>query len=425
MKTTLKGGLLLLALFALVGCQSVYDAKAALNKGGWQQIVTDTRDMNEFPERDQTLVLNYRAHAKMALGYLDSAQIDYLRAWNIMNHGKGGGVASAYFFSERQKWWMGDPYERAFNSWYLGMLYFQANNREDAMACFRNSIFVDTGDLEAGEYAADWLPPFLMRVRCFLDRGDKDGAKMLLDEINRLAKEPANFDPDCPWLNLEAQLEANTVMMIELGEGPYFTAEGHHGSVRAINQSSYEEAYAEVFVDGESLGQSYKVGDTFYQAITRGGRVMDDILKGKAIAKTAGIATGAAAMHVGRVLMESGSAKDSNGTVTAGAIVMAAGAVVLIASLLMNAEADTRGNVLLPGETHMLLAKLPPGEHKVEVRYFDAMGRELRDMRQQGIPLTVPEKGDASLLLRSRPRYVIPSSESWAKSDPYANTPKK
>ncbi|MCZ7607936.1 MAG: hypothetical protein M5U25_18115 [Planctomycetota bacterium] len=159
MKTTLKGGLLLLALFALVGCQSVYDAKAALNKGGWQQIVTDTRDMNEFPERDQTLVLNYRAHAKMALGYLDSAQIDYLRAWNIMNHGKGGGVASAYFFSERQKWWMGDPYERAFNSWYLGMLYFQANNREDAMACFRNSIFVDTGDLEAGEYAADWLPP--------------------------------------------------------------------------------------------------------------------------------------------------------------------------------------------------------------------------------------------------------------------------
>src|SRR5690606_33379792 len=119
--------------------------------------------------------------------------------------------------------------------------------------------------------------------------------------------------------------------------------------------------------DGQAMGQAYRIGDTFFQAITRGGRVMDDILKGKAIAKTAGIATGAGALAVGSMLMRS----NAKGARTAGAITMAAGAVVLVASLLMNAEADTRGNVLLPGETHMLLAKLPPGEHDVEVRYFD------------------------------------------------------
>lgn len=424
MNKALKCAFLLLALTAVVGCQSVYDAKAAMAKGGWQQVVTDTQKIEDFPERDQTLVLNYRAHAKMALGYHDSARVDFLRAWNIMNHGKGGGVASAYFFSERQKWWMGDPFERAYNSWYLGMLYLQDGQPEDAMACFRNAIFVDTGDLEAGEYAADWLPPFIMRMRVYKDRGDKDGCKTLIEEVNRLAKEPANFDPELPWLSVDAQWEANTVMMIELGEGPYFTAEGHHGSVRAINQGEYRESYAEVYVNGQSLGQAYKIGDTFYQAITRGGRVMDDILKGKAIAKTAGIATGAAAMHVGRVLVNSGAARDSKGTVVAGAVAMGVGAAVLIASLLMNAEADTRGNVLLPGETHLMMAQLPPGEHQVEVRFFDAMGRELRDMRQQGIPLTVPEKGDATLLIRSKPRYVIPTSESWEEADPYANTGK-
>ncbi|MBZ0135637.1 MAG: hypothetical protein K8I27_04595 [Planctomycetes bacterium] len=417
MNKALKCVLLLVAMTAVVGCQSVYDAKAAMAKGGYNQVLADTQRLDEFPERDQTLVLNYRAHAKMALGYMDSARADYLRAWNIMNHGKGGGITEAQFFSERQKWWMGDPYERAYNSWYLGMLYFENGNVEDAMASFRNAIFVDTGDLEKGEYAADWLPPFIMRMRCYLDRGDKDGVKMLLEEVNRLEKEPANFDPDIPWLNLEAQLEANTVMMIELGEGPYFTAEGHHGSTRAINQGEYRESFAEVFVDGESLGQAYKIGDTFYQAITRGGRVMDDILNGKAIAKTAGIATGAAAMHVGRVLLQSGG---SSGVKIGGAVALGVGAAVLIASLLMNAEADTRGNVLLPGETHLMLAKLPPGEHKVEVRYYDANGNELRDMRQQGIPLTVPEKGDASLLVRSTPKYQVPTSESWRTTDPYA-----
>jgi hypothetical protein len=409
------GVLLLLAVCA--GCQSVYDAKGAMAKGGWQQVLTDTRDLEQFPERDQTLVLNYRAHAKLALGYHSSAHTDYLRAWNIMNHGKGGGVANAQIFSERQKWWMGDPYERAFNSFYLGMLYYADGDRENAMAAFRNSVAVDTGDLELGEYSADWLPPMIMRVRCFLWRGDVPGAEAVLRQINKLPKEPANFDPQNPWLNIDAQLEANTILMIELGEGPYFTAEGHHGSVRAINQGEYRESFVEVFVNGESLGQAYKIGDSFFQAITRGGRVMDDILKGKAIAKTASIATGAAAMHVGRMLLTHGGNK---GTRIGGAVALGVGAAVLLAGLLMNAEADTRGNVLLPGETHLMLAQLPPGEHKLELRFYDNLGREMRDMRQQGLPLTVPEKGDATLLARSRPRYVIPDNEAWKAADPYA-----
>lgn len=403
---------LLLALAA--GCQSVYDAKAAMKKGGYTQVMIDTQDYQAYPERDQTLILNYRAHAKMGLGYFDSARADYFRAWNMMNHGDGGGVAAANWFSERQKWWMGDPYERAFNSWYLGCLYFQAGKFEDAMACFRNAIFVDTGDLKQGEFAADWLPAFIMRMRCFLTRGDTGSVQMLLDEVNKLEKDKANFDPKLPWLTLEAQKDANVVLMVELGEGPYFTAEGHHNSVRAINQGEYKEAWAEVFVDGKSLGSTYKIGDTFYQAITRGGRVMDDILKGKAIAKTTMIATGATAMAVGHAVGGKG-----------GAVAMGVGAVILLGGLLMNAEADTRGNVLLPGETHLMMAKAAPGKHDLELRYYDASGRELRDMRQTGLKLDVPETGDAMMLVRSRPHYSVPDSASARAADPYAGLPKK
>ncbi len=415
-----KTGLLLALVVACTGCQSVYDADEAMRQGGWQKVMTDTQVVEKFPERDQTLILNYRAHAKMALGYHDSARADYLRAWNIMNIGKGGGVADAMIFKERMKFWMGDPYERAYNSWYLGMLYYNAGKREDAIACFRNALFVDTGDLEAGQYAADWLPAFMMRIRCFLDRGDKQRAQEMLDEVNRLPREIANFDPNCPWLTLDAHLDSNVVMMIELGKGPYFTAEGHHGSTRATNQGEYAESSCEVFVNGQSLGQAYKIGDTFFQAITRGGRVMDDILKGKAIAKTATIAVGASAMHVGRVLATSGG---NSATRTAGVVTLAVGAGLLIAGLLSDPEADTRGNVLLPGETHMLLAKLPPGTHQAELRFFDANGGEIRRMRQTGIEFTVPEQGDTTLLLRSDPNYVLPRSAAEAAKDPYAGTP--
>jgi tetratricopeptide (TPR) repeat protein len=420
-KTTLKTGLVLFALAAtLSGCVGVYDARAAMKQGGWQQVLVDTRDIDSFPQRDRTLVLNYRAAAKLGLGYRKSSKDDYLKAWNIMNTSEGGGIGNAQFFSERQKWWMGDPYERAFNSFYLGMLYFEGGDRESAMASFRNAMAVDTGDLKEGEYAADWLPALIMRLRCYLDRGDKDGAKDIMKRIDELEREPASFDPNCPWLNMDSQLDANTIMMIELGVGPHFTAEGHHGSVRVINQGEYTESYAEVYVDGEPLVRSYKIGDTFFQAITRGGRVMDDILKGKAGAKTAGIVTGAVAMHFGRVLMTSSGNKDVR---TAGAVVLAVGAVILIASLLMNAEADTRGNELLPAETHLMMAKLPPGKHRVEVRYFDEHGRELAEMRQTDVPLMVPEKGDASLLVRSKPKYQL-GDAARHEADPYAKMPK-
>jgi tetratricopeptide (TPR) repeat protein len=407
---------LVVVLALLGGCSSVYDVNAAMKRGGYQQVLEDTRDIDAFPERDRTLVLNYRAHAKLALGYHQSARHDFLHAWNIMNLSEGGGIASAYFFTERQRFWLGDPYERAFNSWYLGMLYYQAGMYDDAMACFRNAIFVDTGDIEAGMYAADWVPALLMRLRAFLMLNDEEGARIMMEEIERLPEEPANFDPNNPWLNLEAQRDANTVIMLELGRGPYFTAEGHHGSVRVINQGEYRERYAKVWIDGEPMGRAYMIGDTFFQAITRGGRVMDDILEGKAIAKTAGIATGAVAMHIGRVLMEEGE----GGTKTAGAITMAAGAAVLAASLLMRADADTRGNDLLPAETHLLMAKLPPGEYEVEVRFYDDGDRELVPMRQTA-PLVVPQRGDGTLLLRSHPRYTVPNSNEWRTADPYAD----
>ncbi|MBX3461463.1 MAG: hypothetical protein KF696_16070 [Planctomycetes bacterium] len=415
--------LVLLAVLALgAGCSSVYDARKAMSEGGYQKVMTDTQDINQFPERDRTLVLNYRAHAKMGLGYWQSARDDYLRAWNAMNLSEGGGVAAAHWFSERQKFWMGDPYERMFNSWYLGMMYFMLGDRENSMACFRNALYVDTGDLKQGEYAADWLPTFIMRIRAYLARQDEAGAKAMLDELKRLPKEPANFDASCPWLNMDAQKDANTIMMLELGVGPFFTAEGHHGSTRVINQGEYRESFVEVLVNGETLGRAYKIGDTFFQAITRGGRVMDDILKGKAIAKTASIAAGASAMHIGRMLVVHGKGK---GTKTAGAIAMGVGAAVMVAGLLANAEADTRGNVLLPGETHLMMAKLPPGEHKVELRFFDSNGRELANLRQRDIPLRVPETGDAVLLARSQPRYIVPRTLEEARMNPLPATPVK
>ncbi|MCC6572690.1 MAG: hypothetical protein IT462_02765 [Planctomycetes bacterium] len=406
--------LLFVVVMALcAGCASRYDVIAAMHRGGYDEVLENTENINDFPERDRTLILNYRAQAKLGLGYHLSARDDFLRSWNIMNTGAGGGHAAAYVIAEDNKYYMGDPYERVFNSYYLGLLYYMLNAPEDAMASFTNALFADTGDFKLNEYAADFVPAMVMRTRVYLDRGAKLDAQDQLKALNALPKNERNFDPACPWFNIDDQLNTNTLFFVELGDGPFMTAEGRHGQTRVIHPSRYPEAYAEIYVDGKTLGRTYKVADSFFQAVTRGGRAMDEVLKGKAIAKDVTTVVGAVGVGVGVSMME-------NGDSTAGAITAGVGALVLLAGLLLNPEADVRSNVLLPGEVHLMQAQLPPGPHDVELRVFDKDGRELRRMRQEGLDLNVPQKGDAVMLLRSQPRYKIPLQEADRLADPYA-----
>ena len=92
-----------LPLLVLTGCAgATYNVAESMRKGGYKQVLEDTRNIEEFPERDQTLILNWRAHAKMGLGYQESARNDYLRAWNMMNNSAGGNVAAAYACQRQQ-----------------------------------------------------------------------------------------------------------------------------------------------------------------------------------------------------------------------------------------------------------------------------------------------------------------------------------
>lgn len=382
-----------------------------MHRGGYERVLEDTRRVEKFAEHDRTLILNFRAQAKLALGYQDSAREDFLRAWNIMNDGAGDTIAS-YTPREDRKHYVGDPYERVFASHYLGLMYYMLGQPDEALLCFDNALAVDTGDLELNEYAADFVPAMLMRARVFLEREADGDARDALARIAALPRERRNFDPDFPWFSLESQADANALFFVELGDGPFFTAEGRHGRIRTLNAAAYPEAFAEIWVDGQPLGRTYKVADTFFQAATRGGRPMDEVLKRRSRARTALTVTGAVGMGVGASLMR-------HGYVGSGAVTLGAGFALLLSGLFIHPRADVRCNLLLPGEVHLFMAKFPPGEHEIELRVYDKDGRELPEMRQPGLIVNIPQRGDAVTLLRSQPRYKIPDA-SDRLADPYA-----
>ena len=81
----------------------------------------------------------------------------------------------------------------------------------------------------------------------------------------------------------------------------------------------------------------------------------------------------------------------------------AIGAGLILAGLLLPAEADVRQWDTLPGEVHVLAAKLPPGDHTLTVDVRDRAGNPLPDLSRD-VPVTVKEGRLAFVWTRAAPR---------------------
>ncbi|MDP2043764.1 MAG: hypothetical protein Q8K15_01190, partial [Candidatus Omnitrophota bacterium] len=66
--------------------------------------------------------------------------------------------------SEATKGYKGDPYEKVFNSFYVGILFYADNDLENALASFKNGILCDS-DVESNLYKSDVALLYLMASR--------------------------------------------------------------------------------------------------------------------------------------------------------------------------------------------------------------------------------------------------------------------
>ena len=115
--------------------------------------------------------------------------------------------------------------------------------------------------------------------------------------------------------------------------------------------------------------------DLGFQATTRGGRVMDGILRGKAVFKEVAELGGAVILNDA---LEK-SLKDNDAKVGGQ---LALGGGLLLLSALTRAEADIRHWHLLPSYTYIWVGRVEPGLHHLELRFQDPRGAELPKYRQ-------------------------------------------
>jgi hypothetical protein len=316
------------------------------------------------PARDKVLWEYRTAAAAMRLGNFDVAK-RYLEDALITLQGIYGPDAEArkargYFHPESKKTFIGEPYERSMAYIYRGILYWMDGEPDNARACFRSAEFEDSDSVDH-VYAGDWvLPDYLDGLAT---------AKLNGDGSDAFKRAQANAKSvTLPHYNLSA----NVLIFFEFGPGPTKYATGEYRQELRFHVPPSPIKSAEFQVDG----QQYPVApadDVWFQASTRGGRVMDHILANKAVFKTTTDIVGNAALFGSGAAFIAGGGHDATAN-EIGAGLLAAGVISKLISSATTPEADTRAWDNLPRYLSFASLALPAGRHTITFQFRDSAG---------------------------------------------------
>jgi hypothetical protein len=351
-------------------------------------------EVREGHEANLALALNGLAQTELLLGRTEHAWRHFQTAGRIMGNWQTAGseTFAAVVGSEGSKTWKGDPYERAMNAFYTGLLYLWRGEPDNARAAFKKGILAD-GESSDEKFQADFTLLFWLAGRMSLLMGSASDAEDFFAEARTansfsVGHGSRGSEPN-PVLREPAR--GNLVCLVEVGLGPEKYPAGDQGELARFRPRWHPAQTARIVLDGRELGLTTVLVDVDYQARTRGGTEMEGIRQGKAVFKTV---TGVA----GVVMLGHGAHDRGAGKRDA----LIAGGGLLLLSLLTSAEADVRHWPTLPSTVQCLTADVPPGSHTLRIEFLDGRGAELPDLSQEWA-VEVPEVGESYYLFRSLP----------------------
>ncbi len=382
------------ALLAFAGCVEIPDqppGPRAAAPGG------DPRFAN-VDDRDRVLFEYRFAASSMRAGNFDDARklLDdaILRIGGVISGpDEAARRARGLFTAEREKTFIGEPYERVMAFYYRGLLYWRDGQPDNARACFRSGQFID-GDAEADTYKGDYvLLDYLDGLASTKLAADGSDARTRAEKTAKHSL-PA-YDP-----------AANVLCFLEFGPGPRKVAAGQYGEQLKFQLSPSRVRSATLSLAGQNL--HFTPWDNLnFQAMTRGGRVMDYILGNKAVfkrnANTVGdlalagsaIATDNAYKEKKRVVTDENGrqhvvtdVEKDQGSENTALILGAVGIASKIFSAATETRADTRTWDNLPQYLSFAALRLPPGEHMAILQFFDADGHAIQDLTRR-VAITV------------------------------------
>ena len=375
----------------LTGCVELPDQRPM--PGAAAPVAAGDPRLANVPEKDRVLAQYRLAAAALRAGNFDDAKMRLddalLRIGGLIaGPDEAAKRARGLFSAEREKTFIGEPYERVMAFYYRGLIYWRDGQPDNARACFRSAEFIDA-DAEADTYKSDYV------LLDYLDglvstKLAADGA-VARARAEKIAKHPLPaYDS-----------QANVLCFVEFGRGPRKMAAGQYGEQLRFQVTPSRVRSASLSVAGQSL--HFLPWDNLnFQALTRGGRVMDHILGNKAVFKqnadvVGDLALAGAAIAADnaykekrrvevdgrgrrRVVTETEKSEGSENTALALGVI---GLVSKMASAATQTQADTRTWNNLPQYLSFGAFHLPPGDHPAILQFFDADGHAVEDLTRR------------------------------------------
>lgn len=313
-------------------------------------------------ERNAVLNFNHLGLAAMETGHWDIAKKAFdqaiLRIDAIYASDENAKKAKSIWNEEKIKDWKGEPYERVMTYYYRGLLYLRDGEFDNAAAAFRAADYQDT-QAEQEEYQGDFgLMPF-MAAWSQSCRGNIATAKDLYEMAVAKDKSVAPLSTEMRFL----VLVDSGLAPVKYGDGQYkeilkirAPADGRDKSLNVVALEP----------DAFTVAGAWPVGDVQMQAETRGGRLIDGILNGKAQWKEGAETAGKVATNVGLAAMQVGLAGNNRDMAGAGAIVGLLGMFATMAANAMTPAADVRRWGSLPNVIYAASLGAAPPKPKPE-----------------------------------------------------------
>jgi hypothetical protein len=327
------------------------------------------------PAKDRVL-WDYRVAAEaLRAGGWDEARVRLDDALplvgGILADDRAAARARSLFHAEAEKVFIGEPYERVMAYFYRAILYWRSGEPDNARACYRSGE-VTTTNAAAEHYESTWV---------------------LLDYLDGLATARLGGDGSDGYRRARSNLRsgdippydtgANVLVFAEFGRGPVKLATGQYGEELRFGLVPSAAVSARLRI-GTRVVPLPAYDDLYYQATTRGGRLMDHILDGKAVFKRSADAFGDVALTGAAIAATQIQRPDGRASAGAEDTAAALGAIGLVSKVFAAAtipRADTRTWDDLPRYLSFAEVRLPPGDHPARVEYLDASGSVLPDSR--------------------------------------------
>lgn len=301
--------------------------------------------------------------------------------------------ARSLWYEESVKPFKGDPYERMMAFYYRGVIALAMHDWGNAQAAFRSSVQQDAF-AEEDSNNDDVAISLFLQGWALQAQGSTGSAR----EAYRILR---NRRPDFVSPNPDSA-QPNVLIIAESGTAPRKVPDGVGSyKLRIFRGKSIVERRAVVMVDSSDAVPLYPMEDVYWQAVSRGGRVVDAWFEGKArfasVADNVGSTLTAAAEDLTlRRHLSDGST--SGRMTTAGNAAEILGIAALALSIKAKPAVDTRYWDNLPDAIHVAMLNLAPGEHNLVVAFRDSAGNDLPQFTRR-LFLRVPMPGTGPTLV--------------------------